>query len=178
MYDVPCTLRAFQIVQSRWPEATLTLVGGGSQDAHLRALAGKLGLRNVTFRGALPPDQMADVYAEADLYVQTPEIDNMPVSVLEAFASGTPVVSTRAGGVPAMLTDEEHGLLAPVGDHEAVARTVLRLLGDPELASRLARQAHAACHAYTWDATREQWLNAYRSVLQRPRSATAPVHAQ
>jgi glycosyltransferase involved in cell wall biosynthesis len=121
---------------------------------------------------------MADVYAEADLYIQTPEIDNMPVSMLEAFASGTPVVSTRAGGVPAILTDGEHGLLGPVGDHEAIARAVLRLLGDPELASRLARQAHAACRAYTWEATREQWLHAYRSVLRKPQRAAAPVHAQ
>ena len=60
-------------------------------------------------------------YAAADIYLQTPEIDNMPTSVLEAFASGCAVVSTAAGGVPTILTDGVHGYLVPCGDDAAAA---------------------------------------------------------
>ena len=74
-------------VQARVPDATLTLVGAGSEDAMLRQLAADLGLRNVTFAGSVAPDRIAAFYAAADIYVQTPSIDNMPGSIVEAFAS-------------------------------------------------------------------------------------------
>ena len=84
LYNLPCTLRAFHLVQQRFRDATLTLVGGGPQDSAIRGLVEQLGLRNVTFAGRVPPDDIWRHYAEADIYLQTPNIDNMPTSVLEA----------------------------------------------------------------------------------------------
>jgi glycosyltransferase involved in cell wall biosynthesis len=165
LYNVSCTLRAFALVQARHPEATLTLVGGGSEEAALRELARGLGLRGVTFAGRVAPAEIWRSYAEADLYVQTPDIDNMPASVLEAFASGLPVVATRVGGVPAMLTHGVHGLLAPPDDHEAVAGHVLRLLADPDLAEAVAARARAACSQCTWASVREQWITLYEQAM-------------
>lgn len=164
LYNVGCTLRAFRRIQDAHPDATLTLVGSGSEEGALRARAGALGLAGVTFAGRVPPAEMWRHYADADIYLQSPDIDNMPLSVLEAFASGLPVVSTCAGGVPAMLTDGVHGLLAPVGDDAALARCALRLLDDPELARRVADNAYASTDAFAWDAVREKWLAAYRRL--------------
>ena len=147
LYDVASTLRAFALVQRRYPDATLTLVGAGSEDASLRRLAAELGLRGVTFAGRVAPEDISTYYADADIYVQTPTIDNMPSSILEAFASGLPVVSTEAGGVPAMLTDGVHGLLAPIGDADQMAAQVLRLLEDSTLARRLALAARDSTDA-------------------------------
>ena len=166
-YNVACTLRAFQIVQRHWPAATLTLVGTGADEPVLRRLSVALGLRHVTFAGRVAPDAIAEYYASNDIYIQSPDIDNMPLSVMEAFASGLPVVSTRTGGIPLLLNDGERGLLAPPDDHEALAAQVLRLLGEPDLARRLARNAHAACADYTWTAVRDQWLHAYRNAVSR-----------
>ena len=177
LYNVECTLRAFRLVQNRHPDATLTLVGSGSEDSRLRALARELRLRGGTFAGRVPPAEIWRAYADADIYVQTPNIDNMPISVLEAYASGLPVVATAAGGVPAMLTDGEHGLLAPPNDHEAVAAGILRLLDDSALAARLTTAAHARCESCTWAAVRQLWLDAYRSVLQRPMASRTAVTA-
>ena len=70
----------------------------------------------------MPPEEIWRYYADADIYLQTPDIDNMPSSVLEAFASGCAVVSTNAGGVPAILTDDVHGLLVDCGDHAGGSR--------------------------------------------------------
>jgi glycosyltransferase involved in cell wall biosynthesis len=165
LYNVPCTIRAFRIVQDRWPDAQLTLVGTGLEERALRAMVDQLRLRHVTFAGPIHPDAIADFYHVNDIYVQSPNIDNMPTSVIEAFASGLPVVSTEAGGVPAILTHGVHGLLAPLDDHHQIAAHVLRLLDDSGLAKRMTFAAYAACQQCTWTAVRQQWLQVYRRVL-------------
>jgi L-malate glycosyltransferase len=175
LYNVGCTLRAFARVQARHPDASLTLVGAGSQDTALRTLAARLGLRHVTFAGRVPPQEIARVYADNDIYVQTPSIDNMPGSVVEAFASGLPVVSTRVGGVPAILTHGVHGLLADDNDDAAVAAHVLALLERPDEARALARAAYATCRAYEWPVVRAAWLDVYRALADR--HGDVPVQA-
>ena len=176
LYNVACTVRAFRLVQDRYPDASLTLVGGGTQDTALRALVEELALRHVTFVGRVRPEEIADYYASHDIYLQSPNIDNMPTSILEAYASGLPVVSTDAGGISAILTHGEHGLLAPLDDHHALAAHVLSLLQTPSLAERLTRAAFATCENYTWTAVREQWLRVYRSVL--PATTQSPAQAR
>jgi glycosyltransferase involved in cell wall biosynthesis len=163
-YNVAATIRAFRLIQDRWPHSKLTLVGGGSQGPALRALAAELGLHGVTFAGRMKPEHIATAYADHHIYIQSPDIDNMPTSILEAFASGLPVVSTEAGGIPAILVHGTHGLLSPIGEHETLAAHVLRLLDQPDHARELARAAYSTCDALTWRAVRQQWLSAYRSV--------------
>jgi L-malate glycosyltransferase len=174
LYNVACTLRAFKHVQNRYPDATLTLVGSGSEDAALRATVKELALRNVQFAGRVPPTDIWRFYAEADIYLQTPDIDNMPSSVLEAFASGCAVVATKAGGVPAILTDDVHGILVTCGDDRAAGAAMVRLLEDPALASRLTSAARESCEQYQWDRVRRQWLALYREV-SRPGTMATPL---
>jgi glycosyltransferase involved in cell wall biosynthesis len=123
----------------------------------------------------VPPDEIWRYYAEADVYLQSPDIDNAPLSVMEAFASGLPVVSTDAGGVPALLTDGVHGLLVPVGDHEQLADRVLSLFRDPHLATRLASAAHATTDVLGWDRVRDQWMTAYRASFTYPSGNASTV---
>jgi L-malate glycosyltransferase len=167
MYNIACTLRAFARVQARYPDATLTLIGGGSQEARLRAQAAGLGLRHVTFVGRVAPHDIHRYYAAADVYVQTPSIDNMPLSMLEAFASGLPVVSTNVGGVPSILTDGVHGLVAADDDDAGIAAGVIDILERPDLARRRAAAARHSCDVLDWTTIREQWLAAYRTALRR-----------
>ena len=176
-YNVACTLRAFRGIQDRRPDASLTVVGSGPDEPALRRLAIELALNHVRFLGRVAPDAIAGVYADHDIYLQTPDIDNMPLSVIEAFASGLPVVSTEAGGMPAILRHGHHGLLAPVHDHAAVAREALFLLSHPDAARQMAREARSTCAAYTWTAARQQWLGVYRAAIARRASCIpANVH--
>jgi glycosyltransferase involved in cell wall biosynthesis len=177
LYNVACTLRAFGHIQAACPEATLTVVGAGSQDGALRRLAEEQGLRGVSFAGRVPPAEMPRYYAEADVYLQSPDIDNMPLSVLEAFSSGLPVVSTEAGGVPAILTHDLHGLLAPLDDDRQVAAAALRLLNEPGLAARLTRAAFTSTDGFAWPQVRERWLSAYRRLARAPLPAATPEAA-
>jgi glycosyltransferase involved in cell wall biosynthesis len=174
LYNVACTLRAFLLIQARFPDATLTLVGSGSQETALRTLCAELGLRHVAFAGRVPPNDIWRFYAAADIYLQTPDIDNMPASVLEAFASGCAVVSTDAGGVPAILTHERHGLLVARNDHVRAAESVLRLIDDPALAGQLTQAAVESCTRYEWSAVRAEWVALYRELVRaRPLPAAS-----
>lgn len=164
VYNVACTLRAFAAVQARFPDATLTLVGTGSQQPALERLAADLGLRGVRFVGSVVPQEIPSYCAIADLYVQTPATDNMPLSVLEAFASGLPVVSTAVGGVPSVLTDRVHGLLAPADDAEKTAARIIELIERPDFAKRLAAAAYETCLQYDWQRVRKLWLDVYRRL--------------
>ena len=178
LYNVSCVLRAFALVQARYPEASLTLVGSGSQDQALRRLATDLALRHVTFTGRVPPGEIHRHYAAADIYVQSPSIDNMPLSVLEAFASGLPVVATAVGGVPSILTDGVHGLLAPDDDAAAIAGRIVTLLERPDYARQLAAAARKTCSRYDWTFVRQGWLAAYDTVARRGVSAGVPAAPQ
>lgn len=170
LYNVECVVRAFAIVQARHPAATLVVAGEGSQRPRLEQLAAELGLRHVTFTGAVAAADMPAKYDAADILVSTPVLDNMPNSLVEAFACGLPVVASAVGGVPFILRHEETGLLVPSDDAQATADAVLRLVEDPALAQRLSGGARRECEErYTWPAARHAWLRLYRELAtQRP----------
>ena len=165
-YNVECILRSFAMIQQRIPDARLLVAGDGSERNRLRALAVSLGLKNVEFLGAVAPEHMPALYDRAGVFVNASDIDNQPLSIIEAFASGLPVVTTDAGGIPDMVTNEETGLLVDRNDHEAIAESVIRLLSDNPLAQRLASLGEEASHKYTWAAVRRDWLRLY-SALSR-----------
>jgi L-malate glycosyltransferase len=175
LYNVACTLKAFEIIQAKYPDATLTLVGAGTQGETLRSLAAERRLRNIDFAGAVPPADIWRYYADADIYLQTPEIDNMPTSVLEAFASGCAVVSTAAGGVPTILSDGVQGYHVPCGDHVAAAERVIQLIENPDIARRLTKQARQSCERYRWSTVRARWVSLYHSMIKPTDALTAPM---
>jgi glycosyltransferase involved in cell wall biosynthesis len=165
LYNVACTLRAFARIQQRFPEARLILAGGGRQRPYLESLASELKLQNVEFRGLVSPGEMSELYDEADIYLNSSNIDNMPGSIIESFACGLPVVSTNAGGIRCIITHGRTGLLVPKNDSEAMASWAIRLLETPELAESIARNAYEECPAYTWPAVRETWVAAYLHLV-------------
>ncbi|HWQ34188.1 MAG TPA: glycosyltransferase family 4 protein [Blastocatellia bacterium] len=163
-YNVAGVLRAFALVQRQVPEARLIMAGDGSERARLHALARELKLERVEFTGAVAPAQMPRLYEQADIFINASEVDNTPLSIIEAFAAGLAVITTDAGGIPYLVTDERTGLLVRCGDEAGLAQSVLRLLADDALAQRLIHTARAECVKYTWEAVREQWLAAYAAL--------------
>ncbi len=164
-YRIQDVLKAFVYLKAKYPAAILSLVGTGPQEAELRALTLRLRLRDVTFVGAVSHDQIPAWYDRHDIFVNASSIDNMPVSILEAFAAGLPVVSTNAGGIPFIVEDEKTGLLSSVGHATQLSANIIRLLDDPNLASSLASRARLECAKYSWSAVEQQWLRLYRELL-------------
>jgi L-malate glycosyltransferase len=167
LYNVPCVLRAFALIQGRYPEARLTVGGDGWQRRRLERLARDLKLRNTIFTGRIPFDRMPAVYDAHDIYLNAPDIDNMPSSITECFASGLPVVTTNAGGLPYIVKHGETGLMVERDDHEALAANAIRLLEDQKLAASIARRAREHCVRYAWPQIREHWLAVYRALALR-----------
>lgn len=164
-YGIDIVVRAFAEVQKTYPEASLDLVGGGALENEIRRLVQDLRLSHVNFMGVSPRSQIGRYYDAADIFVNGSNLDNMPVSVLEAFAAGTPVVTTDPGCMKYFVSHESTGLLSASGDPAALAANILRLLRSPELAERLAKNAFAEADRYRWAAVREQWLDVYSGLM-------------
>lgn len=160
-YRVDNTLEAFVLLRAQYPEATLTVAGCGSEEGRLRRLAASLGANGLRFVGRVEPRAMADLYDQADVFVNSSVVDNQPVSVLEAFAAGLPVVSTETGDIAAMVRDGETGLIVPPGDPAAMAKAVAGLLDNPDRALLVARRARQEVEKYTWSEVREAWAAVY-----------------
>lgn len=98
----------------------------------------------------------------------------MPHSIIEAFASGLPVVTTRAGGIPYIVEHERNGLLVPTDDADALADAVLRVLDDDGLVERLIAEGQRDCHElYSWQAAHHRWSALYRQLSARGARSSA-----
>ena len=163
-YRVDLVARAFGEVQRVFPEARLDLVGRGPLEREIRGLVGDLKLTGVNFAGAVSQSQIADFYDAADIFINASSLDNMPVSIMEALACGTPVVSTAPEGMRYLLEHERTALLSEPDNAHALAQNVIRLLQDPDLSSRIALHAHEESRRYRWSEVREQWVEIYDSL--------------
>jgi glycosyltransferase involved in cell wall biosynthesis len=161
LYNVACTLEAFARIQRRWTEARLILAGDGSERCALEERCRDLGLRDVTFIGKVRPERMAALYDEADIYLNSSDVDNMPTSLIEAFACGLPVVTSDAGGIPYFVEHDKTALVFPKGDAKAMTDQIERLLTQPDLAQLLIANARQECKMYRWSSVKARWLALY-----------------
>lgn len=162
IYDIQTAIRAFAVIKRTFSGSKMTVAGSGPELANLQALVLKLQLTDsVQFPGRIDNASIPALYASADCMVNSSTVDNMPISILEAFASGVPVVSTCAGGIPDMVEHGVSGLLVPIGDDAAMAREVILILQNPGIASGLRRAGLAEAGKYAWPQVRAKWLDAY-----------------
>lgn len=149
------TLAAFADVLRQYPEARLRMIGDGPLLGECRRLSRSLAIdRAVTFLGSQTHRRVADEMRRARLFAQhsieaaSGDSEGTPVSILEAGASGLPVVATRHGGIPDVVMDDETGLLVEEQDVAGMARQMLRLLRDPALAASLGGAARRRVGAH------------------------------
>lgn len=169
VYDNTSALHAFARVLQQRPDARMTMAGSGPQAAELQALARALGVaERVAFAGRLYREQVAELLRSADICLNPSLADNMPNSVLEAMASGVPVVSTRVGGVPYLVQHGRTALLVSPGQPQEMAKAMLRLLSDPALWHRLSAAGLAEVQRYSWDRVAPVLTAVYRGALAAP----------
>ena len=175
IYDISTALRAFAKIRQRFPTAKLTVAGAGPERAALAQLVISLGIEEaVSFPGQIDNANIMELYSSADCFLNPSTIDNMPISILEALASGVPVVSTNAGGIPDLVKHGQTALLVPVGDHEAMANQALRVLEDGVTAKLLKTAGLAEVKRYTWSRVKPMWQGAY----QRASGIGVPMSAR
>lgn len=173
IYDNETAIRAFLTVHRKYPDATLTIAGSGPLADPLRKLADSLGLAGVVkFTGHLDREAMARAYQNADIAINPSLIDNMPNSVLEALASGVPVVSTDVGGVPYIVNDGQTALLVPPNSPDAMAEAILKLMDSSVLPEQLINNGLAEVQKYTWQCV---WPVLAKVYEQASRTACFPA---
>ena len=170
LYRPQMALDVVATVRERFPGATLTMAGPDEGlAATIEAQATAMGLAGcVAFPGVLDADGKRRAFADHDILLTTSSVDNAPVSVLEAGASGVPVVAASVGGLPHMLTDGENALLVADGDTRAMAGAVVRLLDDPELVLRLSRNGRVLAERSGWQRVRPRWEALLTSLATGP----------
>jgi glycosyltransferase involved in cell wall biosynthesis len=166
IYDIGAAIRAFRLVQQRLPEVRLTIAGSGSEFRKLESLVIEFEMDDkVTFTGRLDNHRMAQLYNSADVMLNPSTVDNMPISILEALASGVPVVSTDVGGVPYVVEDGKTAVLVPVGDYKAMAEELVKMLTDDALARRISSAGLEVVKKYTWPQVKHRWLEVYGTCM-------------
>jgi glycosyltransferase involved in cell wall biosynthesis len=153
-YDV--LLRAFAQVAPAHPSWNLAIVGEGPLRVELTGLAASLGIADrVEFRGWLPEPGV--VLAASDIFVMASLYEGFPNALLEAMACGLPVISTQSIGAGEIISDGHDGLLTPVGDADALADAMRRLIANPELRASLGRNGAAVSERYNLESIVAKW---------------------
>lgn len=163
-YGVEDTILAFALLRTTFPGASLTIVGLGPQEPELKHLAEALGLRNIRFIGSVDPASMPALYDAHSIFLNGSLVDNQPLSVLEAMASGMPIVSTSVGDIPSMIEDGISGTLVPPGDPSAMAKAATHLLKWPERSLLMAQRAKESLSRFAWGNVGPAWAEVYRRL--------------
>jgi len=168
IYNPTMAVRVVARLKDEFPGIRLQMLGPDKKDLSLQKTI--LAARNcnvegyVHLTGQIEKCRVPGALKTGDIFLNTSNIDNTPVSVLEAMAAGLCVVSTDAGGVSDLVASGKEALLVPVNDDAAMARAIRRLLTDPMLAKRIQDSALAKVQAFDWRVVLPQWQALLASV--------------
>lgn len=161
IYNPELAPRVLSLLTAEFPEIRLTMVGRDKGDGSLERTC-EIAARTRTdsrieFAGGIPRADVPTWLARSDIFLNTTDVDNTPVSVIEAMACGLCIVSTDVGGIPKLLQHERDSLLVPPDDPEAMAAAVRRILTEPGLAEALSRNARRKAEQFDWSVLLPQW---------------------
>jgi glycosyltransferase involved in cell wall biosynthesis len=168
IYNPAMAARFMASLLGKHPNARLRMIGPDNKDGSYQStkdLIIELGLvESVTLPGGIPKSDVPGWLDQGDIFINTTNVDNTPISVLEAMACGMCVVSTDVGGIPYLIKNEHDGLLVPPNDSEAMAAAVHRILTEPGLAELLSKNAHLKSRQFDWSVILPAWQQLFLEV--------------
>jgi glycosyltransferase involved in cell wall biosynthesis len=170
IYNPVLAVEVLARLVEEYPTARLTMVGPDKGDGSFQATQRQAVARKVTHRvrfvGSVAKGEVPEWLSEGDIFINTTNVDNTPVSVLEAMACGLCVVSTDVGGIPYLLQHEQDALLVPPADADAMTAAIHRLIENPSLASHISQQAYLKARQCDWEVILPQWQDLFERVAQ------------
>jgi glycosyltransferase involved in cell wall biosynthesis len=158
-------------LRRNFPDIHLTMIGPDKGDGSLermQQLASSLDVSNdISIIGGISREQIPAWLAKGDIFVNTSNFDNTPVSVLEAMACGLCIVTTNVGGIPYLLEHGKEGLLVPPGDPQAFADAIQSIITDQSLANRLSLNAWEKAKSFDWSIILPQWDQLFKNVHEQ-----------
>jgi len=164
VYNIQCAVRAFHILKTKYPHAKMYIAGDGPEMNNIQDLISELKLTDVELLGNISNDQVPVYFNLADIFINTSNIDNMPGSILEAFSSGLPVVSTNVGGIPYMVKHNESGLLADPNDHGTLGKYLIQMVEYPEKSLNMSEAGYSYVLGLKWSKIKNDWLHLYNEL--------------
>ncbi len=163
LHSIPPVLQEFGDVKF-----AISGTGFKKKEQSLRDLSKELDIEDtVKFLGYVPDEKLPDLYSASDIFVLPAIYENFPFAILEAQATGLPVISTKVGGIPEFLVDKENGFLIDPGDPKQLTERVLALLQDPKLAEKMGRQGRSLIEEkFAWRLITDQVINLYHKLLE------------
>jgi glycosyltransferase involved in cell wall biosynthesis len=176
IYNPQMAVMVLRSIRDKHPDASLVMAGlDKGLEPEIKRMVAELGLQDaVRFPGFLDQDAKIKEFSEADMYLNTNRIDNMPVAVVEACALGLPVVATEVGGLPDLLEHGTSGLFVEDGDFNGMTNAVNSLLRDPELTEKLSKNGRALAELSSWKMVRICWDELFAEIMKtRPQRQTS-----
>ena len=136
-YNPLMLLKVFKIISKSKSNLKLKIIGKGPLEREMIRYINDNALKNIEFLGRVNDLKLVETYNWADIFINTTNIDNQPVTVLEAMICGIPVVSTNVGGIPDIISDNKNGLLSDANDDIGMAKNIMRIISSEDLVKKL-----------------------------------------
>lgn len=158
IYNPTLAIQVLVELQQRGYDASLCMVGPDTDGSlsQVKALEKKLKV-SVKFTGKLTKSEWNQLSKEYNIFINTTNFDNMPVSVIEAMALGLPVVSTNVGGLPYLITDGVDGMLVPPNDKIAMSNAICSVFENLETTEAMVLKARQKVEAFDWEKVNKLW---------------------
>lgn len=161
IYNIPLVIRAFVKIKKNYSEAKLYIVGDGSLADNLKYEVNNLGVDGIKFLGRVPNSEIGRVLNKADIYINPTTVDNMPLSLFEAFACGLPAISTNVGGIPDYINNNINGFLIPNNDEDALVEKIEYILSNNKKMNSIINNAYLTFKNYTWRSLKNSYYGLY-----------------
>lgn len=156
---------ALRNLAPKLPGLTMTFAGCGVSSEEIQQFFGAELASRIIVRPVVPVERMPELYAEHDVFLFPSLVEGLPLVLLEAMASGMPVISTETCGMADVVDDEFNGLLIPPANASAMEEAILRLAQSVELRKKLGEAAREAMKRYTWERAARELEALYQHVL-------------
>jgi len=161
VYNIPLSIMAFKDLKKVVPDAKLKIVGDGKLKNEILELVKKENIDDIEFVGRVPNSKIGEILNTADIFINSSNKDNMPLSLFEALACGLPVISTNVGGIPDYITDEINGFLIEPNNKEQLTNKILYVLNNQAEVQKIIDNGYQTFEKLTLRNLKSEYLKLY-----------------
>jgi glycosyltransferase involved in cell wall biosynthesis len=162
--EVGQVIQAFKKARAKVPTAELVIVGDGVERAKLEGLAKSL--PGVHFLGRVLPPDLYELYKVGTVFATASPIETQGIVLIEAAASGMPLIAVNAGAVAEVCRDGENGVLCQPGSVEEIAQAIVKVMSDDKLREKYSRRSVEIAHEHDFEKTLDKFINIYSKVVR------------
>jgi glycosyltransferase involved in cell wall biosynthesis len=161
-YNPLLAIKLLNILKKKYSKVELCMVGPAKDETinEVKLLINQNNLsENCIITGVLEKEEWHKLSKSYDVFINTTNIDNMPVSIIEAMALGIPIVSTNVGGIPYLISNNKTGITVPINDEQKMATEIIKLIENPNEANRISKNARSFVEQFDLEIIKNDWIH-------------------